>query len=82
MLMYGTYLAYMLTTMKPSEMKPSELSSDDEQSDDEDEEEDESPRGAIATLFYWISGGPLLDLERWFVKDHHREQMKEETWNG
>lgn len=77
MLMYATYLVYMLTTMKPSE-----LSANDEQPDDDDEEGDESPRGPLASLFYWISGGPLLDLERWFVKDHHREQMKQETWNG
>ncbi|WDQ18397.1 sodium:calcium antiporter [Rhodopirellula sp. P2] len=78
MLMYGAYLVYMLTTMKPSE-----LSSNDEQPDDDDEEQEEdAPRSLFATLFYWVSGGPLLDLERWFVKDHHREQMKQETWNG
>ncbi|KLU07103.1 Na+/Ca2+-exchanging protein [Rhodopirellula islandica] len=77
MLMYGAYLTYMLTTMKPSERNPSENTLDEE-----DTEEDDAPRGLLATLFYWISGGPLLDLERWFVKDHHREQMKQETWNG
>ncbi|PHQ35531.1 sodium:calcium antiporter [Rhodopirellula bahusiensis] len=79
MLMYVAYLAFMLTTMKPSELS---ANVDDSNDEDTDQDEDNTPRGVLATIFYWVSGGPLLDLERWFVKDHHREQMKQETWNG
>ncbi|MEO9595060.1 sodium:calcium antiporter [Rhodopirellula bahusiensis] len=79
MLMYVAYLAFMLTTMKPSELS---ANVDDSNDKDTDQDEDDTLRGVLATIFYWVSGGPLLDLERWFVKDHHREQMKQETWNG
>ncbi|MEO2034543.1 MAG: sodium:calcium antiporter, partial [Planctomycetaceae bacterium] len=26
--------------------------------------------------------GPILDLERWMVRDHHRVHMNNETWNA
>ena len=75
MLLYATYLAFMLLTMKSAAA---------DESDDSDEEDDESDdtRGPIGTVFYWLSGGPLMDLEGMFVKDHHREQIRQETWNG
>ncbi|QEG43071.1 sodium:calcium antiporter [Roseimaritima ulvae] len=77
MLLYAFYLTYMLKTMKAVE------SGEQEAADEEDEERpDDEPRGVIGSAFYWISGGPLLDLEGMFVKDHHREKMRQETWNG
>lgn len=79
MLMYGAYMAYMLTSMKTVDRNEP---LDDEAAKEQAEEDDEASRGAVGSLFYWMSGGPLLDLEGLFVKDHHREKMREETWNG
>jgi cation:H+ antiporter len=76
MLMYLAYMIFMLTSMKRGNNEE-----DDGEEGEEDHDTDEST-SLFGTLFYWISGGPILDLERWFVKDHHREQMKDETWNG
>ncbi|MGY8769692.1 MAG: sodium:calcium antiporter [Pirellulales bacterium] len=73
MLLYLVYIGYMLGTMKQNGTGDIE---------DDDEEEEDEPRGPIATLFYWLSLGPILDLERWIVRDRHREQMKNEQWNG
>ena len=73
MFLYFAYMIYMLTSMKASEEE------DEVSGDDEDHGE---PASAMGKTFYWLSGGPILDLEKWFVKDHHREQMKDETWNG
>lgn len=79
MLMYFAYMTFMLTSMK------SKTQGEDGVTDGGDEtieDQDENPASPIGQAFYWLSGGPLLDLERWFVKDHHREQMKQESWNG
>ena len=73
MVIYSAYLAYMILSMKQR------TSSQDEEVEDEEEEE---TRGPIGTVFYWISGGPLLDLESIFVKDHHRDQIANEKWNA
>lgn len=80
MLMYFAYLTYMLTSMKRNQKGNEEVRESDG-NEDEDEAGSE-PSSVIGKVFYWTSGGPLLDLERWFVKDHHREQIKDETWNG
>ena len=74
MLLYIGYMGYMLGTMKQKE--------NGENDEDEDEDDEDEKRGPIATLFYWLSLGPILDLERWLVREHHREQMKNEQWNG
>lgn len=74
--LYAAYLVYMLTSMKAVEGK------DDSDEVDEDEDEQDGPRSLMGSLFYWLSGGPLMDLEGFFVKDRHRQQIKEETWNG
>ncbi|MBB3210058.1 cation:H+ antiporter [Rhodopirellula rubra] len=79
MVMYFAYMIYMLTSMKQVAAANDEESGDDDGADQDDEDE---PAGVVGTLFYWMSGGPLLDLERWFVKDHHRDQMEDESWNG
>ncbi len=77
MALYCTYLGFMLTTMKSVESEDDDA--DGSESDDDDTEEESGP---IGKLFYWMSGGPLMDLEGFFVKDHHRQQIKDETWNG
>jgi cation:H+ antiporter len=74
MMLYFAYFAYMLLSMKQSE-------GGDCESVDEDGV-DETPRGLLGTIVYWISGGPLLDFERFFVREHHRRQIREETWNA
>jgi len=72
---YAVYMVYMLKSMKSSGEKPD----DEEEEDDDDEEE---ARGPVGKFFYWLSLGPLLDLESHFIKEKHERQIKEETWNG
>jgi Ca2+/Na+ antiporter len=72
--LYVTYFLYMILSMKANKEE------ENEEAEEEDEEDD--ARGPIATIFYWLSLGPLLDLESHFIKDHHKEQIKSETWNG
>ncbi|MEL6897800.1 MAG: sodium:calcium antiporter [Planctomycetota bacterium] len=76
MVMYIVYFAYMLLSMKAAG------ASDDEEDDDEEEDDDDVARGPIAVVFYWMSFGPLLDLESFFVNDETEEKIKNETWNG
>lgn len=78
MVMYGTYLVFMLWTMKAA---PEEDVKDESSRQEEDDSGEEGP-SPLGRVFYWMSGGPLLDLEFHFVKDRHREQIKQETWNG
>ena len=70
---YGIYMFYMLTSMKRSE-------GDDDEADDDEEEDDE--RGALGNLFYWLSLGPLLDLESHFISEKQEQDIKDEKWNG
>lgn len=75
--LYLAYLSYMLLSMKAA--------ADQEDAANEGGEEGEGaeePLGPIAKLFYWMSGGPLLDLERWLVGEKQRKQIEDETWNG
>lgn len=76
MIMYVAYFLYMILSMKASG------ESDDDEDEEEDDEEEEEAMGPVATIFYWLSLGPLLDLESLIVKDKHKEQIKKETWNG
>ncbi|GAB5403070.1 MAG: sodium:calcium antiporter [Aureliella sp.] len=75
MALYAVYMAYMLLSMKSLEHV------EEEQGDGENDEADEF-RGGVGAAFYWLSGGPLLDLEGMLIRDKHRQQMKDETWNG
>ncbi|QDT09140.1 sodium:calcium antiporter [Planctomycetes bacterium K23_9] len=77
MLLYFAYFSYMLLSMKRTE---SDQDIDSEEVDDEGEESEQP--GFIGSMIYWISGGPLLDFERIFVRNHHRQKMKDETWNA
>lgn len=74
--MYLGYLAYMLLSMKSID------SDDNDAVDAQDGEEIDDPRTVIGAMFYWMSGGPLMDLESFFVKEKQQDQMKNETWNG
>ncbi|WP_372721910.1 sodium:calcium antiporter [Novipirellula sp.] len=77
--LYGTYLTFMLLSMKRTAASDEGMSDDDEQ-DAEDESADE--RSVFGHAFYWLSLGPLMDMERVFVREKHRQQIDEETWNG
>ena len=74
--LYVAYLLYMLSSMK------ADASGDDDAEDDDEEDEDDEPKGAAARAFYWLSLGPVLDLESIFIKEKHEKQIENETWNG
>jgi cation:H+ antiporter len=77
MAFYGIYMSYMIISMKANEVL------DDEDDIEEDEEEDEEePIGIVGKIFYWLSFGPLLDLESIFIKDRQDALIKEEKWNA
>jgi len=82
MLLYATYLTFMLISMKRSQATNNETTAVEEATTEDEDDTTDSPRGLWGTVFYWLSAGPILDLERWMVKEHHREKMKDETWNG
>lgn len=75
MVTYAIYMFYMLTSMKRAEGN-----GEDDEADDDEEDDDE--RGALGTFFYWLSLGPLLDLESHFISDKQEQEIKEEKWNG
>ena len=80
MLLYFGYLTYMLKSMKNRDHGSSKKQQDNGQS-----AEDVSRSGVsvlLSRFLYWTSLGPLIDLERWFVREHHLKQMEEEEWNG
>ena len=70
---YVIYMSYMLLSMK------AEPSGGDEE---EEEEEEEEAMGSIGKFFYWLSLGPILDLESMFIKEKQEELIKQEKWNG
>ncbi len=76
MAVYIIYMSYMLLSMK----RNTDEGEDDDEEDEEDEEDE--ARGPVGALFYWLSLGPLLDLEGCFIKERHQALMKEEKWNG
>ena len=78
MIIYGVYLAYMLGTMKRSSRERAV----DAGGNSPDSEDDEEEMGFVGKCFYWLSLGPLLDLEGIFVREKQREQIGGETWNG
>ncbi|MGB7344560.1 MAG: sodium:calcium antiporter [Pirellulaceae bacterium] len=80
-LLYVAYFAFMLLSMK-GKSDGNESPSDEVDDAEEDDKIAEKPRGIVGATIYWISGGPLLDFERIFVRDHHRQKMNTETWNA
>lgn len=77
MVLYFAYFSYMLLSMKTK----TQVGDNDEEGDEDDEAE-ENP-GPISKIFYWLSLGPVLDLESKFIRDDAtREKIKNEEWNG
>ncbi len=74
MIFYVLYLWYMIGSMKKQESNDSveEVSQADEN----------EANGPVAACFYYLSLGPALDLERFFIDDKARAKIKSETWNG
>ena len=70
---YVIYMSYMLASMKRAE--PDDY-------DDYDYDDEEEKMGALGNLFYWLSLGPLLDLESHFIGEKQEQDIKEERWNG
>ncbi len=79
-ILMGFYVIYMVYMLKS--MKAVDTSSGEEEEEEEDDDEEEGDRGPLGKFFYWLSLGPLLDLENHFIKEKHQGQIKEETWNG
>jgi cation:H+ antiporter len=83
---YVLYLWYMITSMKRGQAiraaNGAGAPEADAETDEEDDGEGDAARGPVGALFYWLSLGPLLDLEARMVGPKHRERMKNETWNG
>ncbi|KAA5539462.1 sodium:calcium antiporter [Roseiconus nitratireducens] len=75
--LYFAYFSYMLFSM-------SSPKSDDDSSLPQSflDEEDGGETSRIGRLVYWASLGPLVDLERYFVRERHRRQIETENWNG
>lgn len=85
--LYGLYLWYMIGSMRRGQAALAEKATDaggipEQEGEDEGVDDDEVSAGPVGKLFYWMSLGPLLDLEGVMIKQRHREQMKNETWNG
>jgi Ca2+/Na+ antiporter len=83
---YVIYLKYMLGSMKRNQIAAAAIGSEsatEEEVEEEEKEEEETKakRGWIGSIFYWMSFGPLLDLERAFIREKHRHQIKNEVWN-
>ncbi|MGJ8641793.1 MAG: sodium:calcium antiporter [Luteolibacter sp.] len=75
MAFYVIYMSYMLLSMKRSN---NEGGAEEEEEDEEEEEE----MGTIGKVFYWLSFGPILDLEAHYIKERQEVLIKEEKWNG
>ena len=75
---YTIYFSYMLLSIKNAE--PNDEGEEDHYEEDENEKEKE--RGAIGCLFYWLSLGPLLDLESFFIGEKEEREIRDEKWNG
>ncbi len=98
MAMYATYLIFMIRSMRSSQRRAAEQATNelatsglatagqvapiDSIDVTENTSADTDQASGFGTLFYWLSGGPLLDLESMFVTDKQRQEIKDETWNG
>ena len=74
--LYIAYLLYMILSMK------SPAQNEEEQEQVEQENDTDEARSAIGSFFYWLSGGPLLDLESHFIGKEQEQKIKDKTWNG
>lgn len=82
---YLLYIFYMFGSMRKKQCNSADShaseDADDSGNDDTEESGEEKQRTMVGHFFYWISFGPLLDLERVFVQEKHRNQIKDESWN-
>ncbi len=80
--MYIAYVAYMVLSMKP-DASQADASQADGAADGENASDSENDCDSfMARSFYWVTFGPLMDLERIMVREKHRRQIANETWNG
>lgn len=82
-LMYCLYFAFMLLSMRASG-ELGEAGEDAEEIAEELVEEHDSHEAERTGggLVYWLSGGPLLDLEDFFVGEKQRAAIAEQRWNA
>lgn len=79
--LYFVYLSYMIFSMKS---KVVETNSDEDVNSEivekikSDLENDDVGRG----VFFWLSGGPLLDLEDFFAGSEQEARMEKGEWNA
>lgn len=79
--MYAIYLTYMLTSMKRSGQQE-EIEDEAEIGEADHAAVAVDPKSLYGSVFYWLSLGPLMNLEGMFVKDKQRQAIKDENWNG
>lgn len=79
---YGFYVGYAISSMKGSHAENAELHADEDPEEDPTLASGEEAKSRLAKAFYWLSLGPLLDLERLFIKQKQHEQIQNQTWNG
>jgi len=80
--LYLAYISYMIISMKASGDPETDDLPDGDDLDSDDLGTDDEPSGLFSVLLYWLSGGPLTDLERAFVNSGVRQKIKNETWNA
>lgn len=94
--LYGAYLTFMLVSMRRNQASAAAMlakqnangtagtanADDDDKDEHPDKDAVEEERSAVATLFYWLSLGPLLDLESMLTNAETPGQIKAETWNA
>jgi len=79
MMLYLIYLWYMLGSMRKSgDATKASVGEEEEQ----EAQQEDSSMSRVGIFFYWLSLGPLMDLEERFIREHHRDEMKGEKWNG
>ncbi|NND98736.1 MAG: sodium:calcium antiporter [Pirellulaceae bacterium] len=85
-LMYAAYLAYMILSMRKNASNIQPVTDSNERSDDSAQDREsydvDVSVSRSRSVVYWATGGPVLDLETHLVREHHREQIKNEEWNA
>lgn len=87
--MYAVYVIFMFRSMTLNRGNDLEddsavsSKSSETQLDCGDEQPDSGRSNSlVGRAVYWLSLGPLMDLERIMVREKHRRQIEQETWNG
>lgn len=79
MTLYVAFLSYMLISMRSNQSQADDSDSGKGLDDIEEDLENDDVGGGV---LFWLSGGPLLDLESIFVGDAQQEQIDKGQWNG